>query len=248
MFCLPWNKLSNIFHTWLGKCHCCMRCWLLLPHLSNVCWRPWAPLRRFSSSEICFGGSWGFWQLFCVLAWAEACSGAPQRFLCRGATWDRLPVWVPWRSLDILHILGRGRRFPQLIHTEKCWDEKRDQILFPLQARRATASDPPHKKGVGQGRDPQAAPSLGGSAVDSAAGQASAICQGKGTTHSLVLLLSWCRPDFKHSLNLLNRKIQTTSDIPFLENYFGKYDSFTSLLNRRSNIFQHSLRMHLTRS
>lgn len=142
-----------------------MRCWLLWP---NVCWCPGTPLRRFSSSEICFGGTWGFWQLFCVLAWAEACSGSQQRLPCQGATWDRLPVWVPWLTLDILHILGRGRRFPQLIHTQKCWDEKRDQILFPLQARRATASDPPHKKGVGQGRNPQAAPSLGGSAVDSA--------------------------------------------------------------------------------
>lgn len=49
----------------------------------------------------------------------------------------------------------------------------RDQILFPLQARRATAFDPTHSKGVGQERDPQAAPSLGGSAVDSALAPAS---------------------------------------------------------------------------
>lgn len=40
------------------------------------------------------------------------------------------PAWEPWGSLDILHILGRGRGFLQLIHTQKCWDEMRDQIYF----------------------------------------------------------------------------------------------------------------------
>lgn len=171
----------------------------------------------------------------------EAEGGTGSQFGC--SFWA--PFWVPVQSLDILHILGRGRGFPQLIHTQKCWDEKRDRILFPLQARRATVLHLTHRKGwdkEGTLKLPhpwRAQPWIL---------QASAICQGKGTTHTLLLLLSWCRPDFKYSLNLLNRKIQTVSDIPFLENHFGKYDSFTSLLNRRSNIFQHSLRMHLTRS
>lgn len=187
--------------------------------------------------------------------------GDMENFLCPGLGWGlfRVSASTVVSSLGALDIFGHPkyfregwRGFLQLIHTQKRWDETREQILFPLQDRRATAFDPTHKKGVGQGKDPQAAPSLGGWAVDSALalppGQAFAICQGKGTTHTLVLLLSWCGPDFKCSLSLLNRKIQTISDIPFLENYFGKYDSFTALLNRRTNIFQHSLRMHVTRS
>lgn len=161
------------------------------------------------------------------------------------------PVWAPWIPLKILNNLGRGRGFLQLIHTWKCWDKMRNQILFPLQARRATALTPHTAKGWDR-EGPLRLPHPWGAQPwilpwHLPAGQAFAICQGNGTTHTPVLLLSWCRADFMYSLSLLNRKIQTTSDIPFLVNYFVKYDSFTSFLNR-SNIFQHSLRMHLTRS
>lgn len=93
----------------------------------------------------------------------EAEGGTGSQFGC--SFWASF--WVPVQSLDILHILGRGRGFPQLIHTQKCWDEKRDQILFPLQARRGTVLHLTHRKMVAQ-RDPQAAPSLEGSAMDSA--------------------------------------------------------------------------------
>lgn len=191
------------------------------------------------------------------LLWVDM--GDMETFLCPGLGWGLIRVSASpvVSSLGVLDIFGHpkyfreGKGLLQLIHTQKCWDGTREQILFPLQVRRATAFDPRHKKGVGQGKDPQA-PSLGDSAMDSALAlppeQAFAICQGKGTTHTLVLLLSWCTPDFKCSLSLLNREIQTTSDIPFLENYFGKDDSFTALLNKRSNIFQHSLRMYVTRS
>lgn len=137
---------------------------LLWPHLSHVCWCPWAPLRKFSLSVIYFGRTWGIWKLFCALAWAEACSGSQQSLLCQGVTWrgrrwDRLPVWVPWVSLDILHISARGKGFLQLIHAQKCWDEKRDQILFPLQGH----SIWPHRQERGgTGKGPWSCPIPGG--------------------------------------------------------------------------------------
>lgn len=99
-----------------------------------MCWCPWETLRRFSSSGICFGWTWGIWQLFCVLAWAEACSGSQQSPLCPGAMWrgrggtgssQNCGVHLaPWMPLDIPNILGRGRGFLQLIDTQKCWDER----------------------------------------------------------------------------------------------------------------------------
>lgn len=160
MSCFLRNKLSNIFHTWSRKCNFCTRC---------CCGPTWAMSvdvlwEGLARQWFALGGHGGYGN-FCALAWAEACSGS------HPPLWS--PAWLLWISLDILNILGKGRGLLQLIHTQKCWDERREQILSPLQARSAAAFDPTHKKGVGQGRDPQAAPSLGGSAVDSALAPAS---------------------------------------------------------------------------
>lgn len=106
--------------------------WCCYGPIWGMCWCPWETLRRFSSSGICFGWTWGIWKLFCVLAWAEACSGSQQSPLCperrgRGGTGSQpalcTPARAPWMPLDIPNILGRGRGFLQLIHTQKCWDE-----------------------------------------------------------------------------------------------------------------------------